>query len=206
MGQTEITMSSDISVDDYVEILWSCIITTVKAYADICGIHPIEDISRPNGDKWLSIDQKKLEELLHYSFHQMLDDFDDFNAVLAFHLSVNRIVDLMTVSKYNENIYARDFFSIRYLFKWVLTPEQEQKRNDNNSNAMLGFIKAINNGDVSPTAIPKIIMNTLRTLKTLPETNFFKNVIDNIPENKRKLIFLFINSYMQTCIDINNKD
>lgn len=203
MGQTEMTMSSDISVDDYGEILWSCIVATIMSYADACGIHPIENISRPNGDKWLSIDQKKIEELTHYSFHQMPDNF---NAALAFHLSVNKIVDLMTVSKYNENIYARDFFSLRYLFKWVLTPEQEQKRNDNNSNAMLGFIKAINNGDVSPTAIPKIVINTLRTLKTLPETNFWKNVIDNIPENKRKLIFLFINSYTQTCIEINNKD
>lgn len=203
MEQTELTISSDISVNDYGEILWLCIIATVKTYADICGIHPIENISKPNGDKWLSIDQEKIEKLIHYSFHDMQNDL---SAALAFHLSVNKIVDLMTVSKYNENIYARDFFSVRYLFKWSLTPEQEQKRNDNNGNIMVGFIKAINNGDMSPTAIPKIVINTLRTLKTLPETNFWKNVIDNIPENKRKLIFLFINSYMQTCIEINNKD
>lgn len=202
MEQTELTISSDISVNDYGEILWSCIIATVKAYADICGIHPIEDISRPNGDKWLSIDQEKIEKLIHHSFHDMQNNLD---AALAFHLSVNRIVDLMTASKYNENIYARDFFSVRYLFKWSLTPEQEEKRNDNNGNAMLGFIKAINNGDVSPTAIPKIVINTLRTLKALPETNFWKNVIDNIPENKKKLIFIFINSYMKTMIDINHK-
>lgn len=203
MEQTVLTMSSDISVNDYGEILWSCIIASIMAYADACDIHPIENISRPNGDKGLSVDEKKIEELVHYSFHQMQNNFD---AALAFHLSVNKIVDLMTVSKYNENIYARDFFSLRYLFKWSLTPEQEKKRNDNNGNAMLGFIKAINNGNVSPTAIPKIVINTLWTLKTLPETNFWKNVIDNIPESKKKLIFIFINSYTKTCIEVNNKD